>query len=44
MTPMTTTAAIGPLTKGRYVVEIHYAAGVGRPLRPHHVFLLDATG
>jgi hypothetical protein len=42
MTPTKTTAAIGPLAKGRYVVEIHYAVGAGTPLRPHHVFLLDA--
>ena len=42
MTPMKTTATIGPLNRGRYVVEIHYACGVGVPLRPHHVFLLDA--
>ena len=44
MTPTKTTAAIGSLSKGRYVVEVHYAAGVGVPLRPHHVFLLDAVG
>lgn len=42
MTPAKTTAMLGVLEKGRYVVEIHYAVGKDRPLRPHHVFLLDA--
>ncbi|MHC4960174.1 MAG: hypothetical protein ACYTGN_17610 [Planctomycetota bacterium] len=43
MTPAKTTATLGVLRKGRYVVEIHYAVGKDRPLRVHHAFLLDAV-
>ena len=44
MTPTKTTASLGVLKKGRYVVEVRYAVGKDSPLQPHHVFLIDAVG